>query len=102
MEASITEGRGSARSVPSYDISFLGNSITGTQSIMRTHISSALSLLSLLWTSSKDEQLQPHTSLPPSLDLLQTSISDLGAFLANNTLTSVDLVEAYLGKSESS
>ena len=64
---------------------------------MRIYINAILWIQSLLGRSPKVEQLRPHTSLPSSLDLTQTSISNLSAFLKNGTFTSVDLVEAYLG-----
>ncbi|WVQ97353.1 hypothetical protein IAU59_004464 [Kwoniella sp. CBS 9459] len=59
-------------------------------------------------TYAKGEQLpvavgasQPlPPALPAGLDLLQTSISELQAFLNNGSLTSVQLVQAYLGNIE--
>jgi hypothetical protein len=39
-----------------------------------------------------------HHSLPPGLDLLQTSIQEIQSFMANGTLSSVQLVQAYLGE----
>jgi hypothetical protein len=38
------------------------------------------------------------SSLPAGLDLLQTSIRQLGSFLNNGSVTSVQLVQAYLGE----
>jgi hypothetical protein len=40
--------------------------------------------------------LLPSPPLPLGLNLLQTSIEELGAYLGNGSLTSVDLVKAYL------
>lgn len=40
----------------------------------------------------------PPSSLPSGLDLLQTSIRQLGLFLDNGSVTSVQLVRAYLGE----
>jgi hypothetical protein len=42
--------------------------------------------------------LAPFPILPTGLDLLQTSIEEIGIFLNNGSLTSVDLVKAYLCK----
>ncbi|WVF70571.1 hypothetical protein IAT40_005363 [Kwoniella sp. CBS 6097] len=44
--------------------------------------------------------VQPSTALPVGLDLLQTSISELQTFLNNGSLTSVQLVQAYLNNIE--
>jgi hypothetical protein len=41
----------------------------------------------------------PPPPLPAGLDLLQTSIGQLNSFLNNGSLTSVQLVKAYLGES---
>ena len=43
--------------------------------------------------------LAAFPTLPTGLDLLQTSTEEIGTFLKNGSLSSVDLVKAYLCKS---
>lgn len=61
-----------------------------------------LRLIILLLTTALARQVTFHSSLPPDLNLLQTSITDLQAYLGNGSLTSEILVQAYLGKSPDS